>query len=90
MQMNLPMMYCNFNMFDVNSQVILLKEGEESYPIFSGNFEDVCSFIATEYNSKPYEKVVLSGPYADTLSVRIRAYNRANFNFDDIKIEVLN
>ena len=87
--MNLPIMFCRFNMFDINSQVIAIKEGEESFPVFSGNFEDICSFIAAEYSTNKYEKIVLSGPYADTLSVRIRAYSRANYNFEDLHIEVI-
>ena len=82
-------MFCRFNMFDINSQVIAVQEGKESFPIFSGNFEDICSFIAAEYQTHKYEKIVLSGPYADTLYVRIRAYSKANYNFEDINVEIM-
>ena len=85
----MPVMFCNFNMFDVNSQVISVQEDGVSRPLFIGNFEEICGFMAVEYQTHKYDKIVLSGPYADTLSVRIRAYSRANYNFDDIKIEVI-
>ena len=47
-------------MFDINAQVILVQEGEVSRPLFIGNFEDVCNFMAAEYQANNYEKIVLS------------------------------
>ena len=85
----MPIMFCNFNMFDINAQVIYAQEGETSYPLFTGTFEEVCSFMATEYQTHKYDKIVLAGPYGATLEDRVRAYSKTNYNFEDIKIEVI-
>jgi hypothetical protein len=42
-------MFCNFNLFDVNAQVVAVQENGSTRPLFSGNFEDVCEFMASEY-----------------------------------------
>ena len=85
----MPIMYCNFNMFDMVSQVIAIKEGVDSWPIFTGTFEDVCDFMATEYQTQKYEKIVLAGPYATAVRDRVRIYSKINYNFEDINIEVI-
>ena len=33
-------MFCQYNMFDAESQVYVLQEGQDSYSIFKGNFEE--------------------------------------------------
>ena len=82
-------MYCNFNMFDMNSQVLAVKEGAESWPLFTGDFESICNYMAAEYQTHEYEKIVLSGQYASAVEDRVRAYSKVNYNFDDINIEVI-
>ena len=54
----MPIMFCQYNMFDVESQVYVIEEGTESYSLFKGNFEEITDFIAAEYRSG-YSKVVL-------------------------------
>lgn len=76
-------------MFDMNSQVIAVREGAESYPIFTGNFEEICDFMAAEYQTNQYEKIILSGPYASTVEDRVRAYSVTNYNNNDIVIEII-
>ena len=82
-------MYCNFNMFDINAQVVAIQEGAQTWPLFTGTFEDVCDFMATEYQTHQYNKIVLGGPYAEAVESRVRAYSRINYNFEDINIEVI-
>ena len=82
-------MYCNFNMFDLNAQVVSVNENNTNAALFYGNFEEVSEFMAAEYQTHNYEKIVLGGAYARTLEDRIRAYSKVNYNFDDINIEVI-
>lgn len=85
----MPVMFCNFNMFDMNSQVLAVQEDKEMWPLFTGTFEDVCEFMAAEYQTHKYEKIVLAGPYAYTVRDRVKTYSRVNYNYDEIEIEVL-
>jgi hypothetical protein len=57
--------------------------------LFAGTFEDVCEFMAGEYQANDYEKIVLAGPYADAVEDRVRAYSKVNYNFNNINIEVI-
>lgn len=82
-------MFCQYNMFDAESQVYVLQEGQDSYSIFKGNFEELTNFMATEYQTHKYEKIVLAGPYAEVVEQRIRTFSKTNYNFDDINIEVI-
>ena len=75
----MPVIYCNLNMFDMTSQVFAIKENAESWPLFAGTFEEICEFIATEYQTRKYDKIVLSGPYATAVEDRVRAYSLANY-----------
>ena len=84
----MSIMYCNFNMFDINSQVVSI-DPEGMKALFSGTFEEICEFMATEYQTLKYEKIVLSGPYGDALADRVRAYSIANYKYNDINIEVI-
>lgn len=83
------LMFCQYNMFDAESQVYVLQEGQDSYSIFKGNFEELTNFMATEYQTHKYEKIVLAGPYAEVVEQRIRTFSKTNYNFDDINIEVI-
>ena len=85
----MPVMFCQYNMFDAESQVYVLQEGQNSYSIFKGNFEELTNFMATEYQTHKYEKIVLAGPYAEVVEQRIRTFSKTNYNFDDINIEVI-
>ena len=76
-------------MFDINSQVVAIQEGADTWPLFSGTFEDVCDFMAAEYQTNKYEKIVLGGPYAEAVESRVRAYSKVNYNFENINIEVI-
>ena len=85
----MPVIYCNLNMFDMTSQVFAIKENAESWPLFAGTFEEICEFIATEYQTHKYDKIVLSGPYATAVEDRVRAYSLANYNSYEINIGVI-
>lgn len=82
-------MYCNFNMFDLNSQVYEIDNGAPSRELFSGTFDEVCAFMANTYQTNKYDKIVLDGPYAMKVEDEIRTYSKINYNFDNINIEVL-
>lgn len=83
------LMFCQYNMFDAESQVYVLQEGQDSYSIFKGNFEELTNFMATEYQTHKYDKIILAGPYAEVVEQRIRTFSKTNYNFDDINIEVI-
>lgn len=83
------LMYCNFNMFDMNAQVLALEEGKEGWPVFTGAFEDVCNYMAAEYQTKKYDKIILAGPYAEAVQDRVITYGKLNYNLDNINIEVV-
>jgi hypothetical protein len=77
-------------MFDMTAQVIAVKEGSDNWPLFTGTFEDVCDFMASEYQTGKYDKIVLAGPYASVVEDRTRAYAMTNYNNGiDMKIEVI-
>ena len=78
------------NLFTLNSTVYDINEDEQGKSLFSGDFESVSNFIAAEYKSGDYGKVVLAGPYAEAVEDRVRAYSALNYNMDDIKIEIIN
>ena len=81
--------YCNMNMFTLNSTVYDINEDEHGTSLFSGNFEEVSDFIAAEYKTGKYGKVILAGPYAEALEDRVRAYSALNYDMNDIKIEIM-
>ena len=86
----MPIMFCQYNMFDVESQVYVIQEGTETYSMFKGNFEELTDFMAEEYQRNDYEKIILTGPYAEVLEQRIRNYNQKYFsNGKQVKIEVV-
>lgn len=82
-------MYCLFNMFDMNSQVVALDINGKSHNLFMGSFDDISNYMAAEYQTKKYEKIVLAGPYGVALADRIRTYSKMNYNYEDINIEVV-
>ena len=82
-------MYCNFNMFDMNSMVLNIEEGKETQPLFMGSFDDISNYMAAEYQTKQYDKIVLAGPYAEAVQDRILTYSKKNYNYDNINIEVV-
>lgn len=82
-------MFCNFNLFDINAQVVAVEDNGTVKPLFSSNFEDVCEFMADEYQNNNYERIILAGPYAEAVESRVRAYSIANYNFEDINIEIM-
>ena len=46
--------------------------------------------MATEYQTGKYDRIVLSGPYADVVEDRTRAYAMTNYNNGiEMKIEVI-
>lgn len=87
----MPVIYCNFNMFDANSSVFKVQEGKDTQELFKGSFEEIRNFITLEYhnNNNIYDRIVLAGPYAKTLENEIRIYSRIKYNFEDINIEVI-
>lgn len=85
----MPIMFCQYNMFDAESQVYIFQEGTESYSIFKGNFEEISDFMCAEYQTGQYEKIVLAGPYAESIEQRIKTYSKSRYNKEDIKIEVI-
>ena len=82
-------MFCQYSMFDAESQVYVLEEGHEGFSLFKGKFEELADFMSAEYQKGNYEKIILAGPYAEAVEQRIRNQSKLNYNRDDIKIEVI-
>ena len=77
------------NMFALNSTVYDIDEDEHGTSLFSGDFEAISNFIASQYMTGKYGKVVLAGPYAEAVEDRVRTYSKTNYNMNDIKIEIM-
>lgn len=84
------LMICNYNMFDIESQVYKVQNDQETVSIFKGNFEELTNFMAEEYQRNDYNKIILTGPYAEVLEQRIRTYSQTRFNnnFKELNIEI--
>lgn len=82
-------MYCKFNMFDMNSMVLSVDDAKGTQPLFMGSFDDVSNYMAAEYQTERYDKIVLAGPYAEAVQDRILTYSKTNYNYDNINIEVV-
>ena len=81
--------FCDVSMFMLNSKVYDINEDEQGTFLFSGDFEQISDFIAAEYQTGKYGKVVLTGPQSEVVEQRIREYSIANYNFKDINIEIM-
>jgi hypothetical protein len=73
----------------MNSMVCEVKDEKESRPLFTGTFEEISNYMAAEYQTKQYDKIVLAGPYAEAVQDRIITYSKTNYNYDNINIEVI-
>ncbi len=82
-------MFCKFNMFDMNTQVYSIQENENTVPLFKGTADEIANLMSAEYQTGKYEKIVLAGPYGETLEQKIRTYSKTNYNCEDVKIEVI-
>ena len=87
----MSIMYCNFNMFELKSDVLSIDEENNTTIIYTDTFDKICEFMSEAYQTHNYEKIVLAGPYAIALEGHIRGYSRAKYGKDDeINIEVIN
>ena len=82
-------MFCNFDMFSMTSTVLSMEEGKDVYPLFMGTFEDISNYMAAEYQTHRYDKIVLAGPYAEAVQDRIVTYSIVNYNQNEINIEIV-
>lgn len=84
----MPVMFCYIDPFIMNQQVVRLTPGETKV-IFSGGLDDVCSFMATEYNNGGYDRITLKGTLAESVADRIRQNSKTLYGLKEINIEVL-
>lgn len=84
----MPVMYCFWDPFTFGTTVYR-KDDNTTMPMFTGNFEEVCEFIATKWNDGNYDKVILGGIGADGMKERIHTYALTNYNNLNMKIEVI-
>lgn len=84
----MPIMFCYIDPFIMDQQVVKLIPGNTEV-IFSGHLDDVCRFIATEYNNGGYDKVTLKGTLADSVADQIRENSKTLYGLKEIEIEVL-
>lgn len=82
-------MFCQYNMFDAESQIYVLQDGQESFSLFKGNLDEISDFMTAEYQTGNYEKIVLAGPYAEAVEQKIRTQSKTNYNCENINIEVI-
>lgn len=57
--------------------------------LFSGSKEEVCHFMAEEWNNSEYEQILLHGTEAEDMKNTIYRYSAINYNNENIRIEVL-
>ena len=55
----------------------------------TNNMDDLCHFMAIEYQNAKYEKIVLHGLGADKIADDIREYSLTHYNNNNINIEVV-
>ena len=79
----MPVMFCYIDPFIMRQQVVKLTPGDTEI-IFEGGFDEVCHFIANEYNNGGYERIALKG----TLD-RVRETSKLMYGLKEIEIEVL-
>lgn len=84
----MPVMFCYIDPFIMNQQVVRLTPGDTEV-IFTGDLDDVCQFITTEYNNGGYDRVALKGTLADSVADRIREDSMRLYGLKEIEIEVL-
>lgn len=84
----MPIMFCLWDPFTFGTTVFC-QDGDKKSSLFSGNFEEVCEYIAQEWQHGKYSKVILGGIGADGMKERIRTYAITNYNNFNIEIEVL-
>ena len=84
----MPVMFCYIDPFIMRQQVVKLTPGETKV-IFEGGLDEVCRFIANEYNNGGYDRIVLKGALADTVADQIRENSKTRYGLGEINIEVL-
>lgn len=77
-------MYCNFNMFTLNSSVI----DDQNNLLCSGDLKTVAEFMAMTYGQNDYGKIILEGPYAEVLKESVLNYGKTKYNLNEMNIEV--
>lgn len=84
----MPIMYCLWDPFTFGTTVYR-KDDNTISPLFTGNFEEVCEYMANKWHEESFEKIILGGIGADGMKERIHTYALTNYNNFDIKIEVI-
>lgn len=84
----MPIMYCLWDPF-VFGTTVYKKDDNTTQAIFTGNFEEVCEFMANEWDNKGYSAIILTGIGAEGMKERIYTYYMTNYNKFNIKIEVI-
>ena len=84
----MPVMFCYIDPFIMRQQVVKLTPGDTEV-IFEGDLNEVCRFIANEYNSGEYDRVALKGTLAETVADRVRETSKLMYGLKEIEIEVL-
>ena len=84
----MPVMFCYIDPFIMRQQVVKLTPGETEV-IFVVCLDEVCRFIANEYNNGGYDRVALKGTLAETVADRVRENSKLMYGLKEIEIEVL-
>lgn len=84
----MPVMFCYIDPFIMRQQVVKLTPGDTEV-IFEGGLDEVCRFIANEYNNGGYDRVALKGTLAETVADRVRETSKLMYGLKEIEIEVL-
>ena len=84
----MSLMFNSFNPFVINSTVCGVTENTAT-DLFTGNFEEVCEFMAKEYQTGKYNNITLAGPYADIVRDRVTTYSFMNYHNNNINFEVM-
>lgn len=84
----MPVMFCYIDPFIMSQQVVEITPDNNTV-IFKGSLEAACEYMANQYESKEYDRIVLKGGLADSAAEMIREYAITKYSAKNIKIEVL-
>lgn len=84
----MPVMFCYIDPFIMQQQVVKLTPGSTEI-LFLGSLDEICRFMAAEYNNGGYDRIALKGTLAETVADRVRLNSQTLYGLKEINIEVL-
>lgn len=84
----MPIMFCYTDPFVAEQSVIRLTP-DDTYQLYKGSIEDVSTYMAAEYSTGQYDRIVLKGDLSEMVAEFIRSTARTEYALNDVEIEVI-